>query len=123
MSDRLGGLRLLGTSCRCDNTCDKCARLYEAAVKSEYARITGMATTTARVVGTDPSVTPTYEAPDALRRVTCKRCASIVEYSAVDTFPTHDYTGGRNDEDGVQCPNCQYGIGVPPYKGYTHTSR
>ena len=43
-----------------------------------------------------------------LKRVTCKNCTSVLQYSNVDVKKDYstDYTGGRDYYSYVQCPCC-----------------
>lgn len=52
-----------------------------------------------RVVGKDES---------AVKRVTCRHCASIVEYEAREVKDVHgtDCGGGPDGQEWVDCPNC-----------------
>lgn len=52
-----------------------------------------------KVVGRDES---------AVKRVTCRGCASVLEYkqSEVQRRDGHDYTGGADGEEYVTCPDC-----------------
>ncbi len=52
-----------------------------------------------KVVGRDESV---------VRRVTCRSCASILEYtlSEVDSYVDHDYGGGSDTVYYIRCPSC-----------------
>ena len=53
----------------------------------------------AKVVGRDES---------AVKRITCKNCASILEYtlSEVQEYSGIDYSGGPDGCEWVVCPNC-----------------
>lgn len=53
----------------------------------------------AQVVGKDTSF---------VKRITCKKCASILEYtlSEVKTVNGHDYSGGPDGKEYIQCPSC-----------------
>ena len=59
----------------------------------------------ATVIGTDLS---------ALKRVTCRNCASIVEYTPADTklVKVTDYTGSSDMECHLTCPKCGDTINV-----------
>jgi len=52
-----------------------------------------------KVVGRDES---------AVKRVTCRSCASILEYnlSEVKEYHGKDYSGGSDGMEWVDCPNC-----------------
>lgn len=54
------------------------------------------------------------EDPNATKRVTCKHCASVLEYtlSEVIAEPVHDYTGDIELHHYIQCPKCGYEITV-----------
>lgn len=52
------------------------------------------------VVGTDTA---------AVRRATCRHCASIIEYTDGEVrnlWSGRDYTGGSDGADGFSCPKC-----------------
>ena len=51
------------------------------------------------IVGKDPSV---------VKRVTCRNCGSILEYTPVDEKKDYssDYTGGRDTYSYISCPCC-----------------
>ena len=51
------------------------------------------------VVGKDES---------AVKRVTCRSCASILEYklTEVQSYVSHDYGGGSDIVYYIKCPNC-----------------
>ena len=51
------------------------------------------------VVGKDPA---------AVKRVTCRGCASILEYTTSEVQEYHgtDYSGGSDGMEWVVCPNC-----------------
>jgi len=54
----------------------------------------------AKVVGRDEN---------AVKRVTCRNCASIVEYTQGEVrnlWSGTDYGGGPDGADGFPCPNC-----------------
>ena len=53
----------------------------------------------AKVVGRDESV---------VKRVTCRNCASILEYTKNEVRSYHgtDYSGGSDGQEWVDCPNC-----------------
>jgi 5-methylcytosine-specific restriction endonuclease McrA len=53
----------------------------------------------AKVVGVDKSI---------FKRVTCRQCASVIEYTNVDTIISlnHDYDGGSDYNRRLICPNC-----------------
>jgi RNase P subunit RPR2 len=53
----------------------------------------------AKVVGIDPG---------SIHRVTCRGCASILEYteSEVQTRHGKDYSGGADGDESIRCPNC-----------------
>lgn len=54
----------------------------------------------AKVVGLDQLV---------IKRITCKECASIIEYSKGEVrnlWNVKDYSGGSDGADGFSCPNC-----------------
>ena len=59
----------------------------------------------ARIVGVDK---------DALKRVTCLNCASIVEYSVNDTYEKQytDYSGCTEKYRILNCPKCSKAITV-----------
>lgn len=44
----------------------------------------------------------------AVKRVTCKSCASILEYTLSEVKEYHgtDYGGGPDGQEWVDCPNC-----------------
>lgn len=44
----------------------------------------------------------------AVKRMTCKGCAAILEYtpSEVKRIDGHDYSGGSDGIEYVDCPNC-----------------
>lgn len=47
----------------------------------------------------------------ATRRVTCRKCASILEYTQNDVIKTkinHDYLGDSDTVSAVQCPTCSH---------------
>jgi hypothetical protein len=53
----------------------------------------------AKVVGRDET---------AVKRVTCRQCAAIVEYTPHEVKAVHgtDYGGGPDGQEWVDCPNC-----------------
>lgn len=54
----------------------------------------------AKVVGRDEQ---------AVKRITCRKCASIVEYTEGEVrnlYSGTDYGGGPDGADGFACPNC-----------------
>jgi RNase P subunit RPR2 len=53
----------------------------------------------------------------AVKRTTCVRCASILEYTLneVSRIVVRDYGGGSDSYNTIQCPNCASSIQV---KGY-----
>lgn len=53
----------------------------------------------AKVVGRDET---------AVKRVTCRNCASILEYtpSEIQSFTSYDYGGGSELNYYIHCPNC-----------------
>jgi len=53
----------------------------------------------AKVVGKDNA---------AVKRVTCRECASIIEYTQHEVKSVHgtDYGGGPDGMEWVDCPNC-----------------
>ncbi len=53
----------------------------------------------AKVVGKDEK---------ALKRITCKHCAAILEYEQREVKESHgtDYGGGPDGMEWVDCPNC-----------------
>lgn len=53
----------------------------------------------AKVVGYDEA---------AKKRVTCKQCSAIVEYTdhEVKSYSGTDYGGGPDGQEWVDCPNC-----------------
>jgi hypothetical protein len=58
------------------------------------------------VVGTDQSV---------VRRVICKNCASVLEYTRseiIDIKHGYDYTGGYEVDSGIVCPSCRANVFV-----------
>lgn len=58
------------------------------------------------VVGTDKS---------EVRRVTCKYCASVLEYTRseiIDIKHGYDYTGGYEIDSGIKCPSCKNNVFV-----------
>ena len=52
-----------------------------------------------KVVGKDDS---------AIKRITCQGCASVLEYMnfEIKRRDGHDYTGGADGEEWVNCPKC-----------------
>ena len=59
-----------------------------------------------RIVGRDP---------DAVRRVTCRQCASIVEYTMSETREAKvnwDYLGDHDIVRAITCPGCGHLIQV-----------
>jgi len=52
-----------------------------------------------KIVGKDESF---------VKRVTCRSCASILEYTLNEVREYHgtDYTGGADGQEWVDCPNC-----------------
>lgn len=47
------------------------------------------------------------------KRVTCKSCASIIEYvpkDIVNLWSGKDYSGGADGADGFKCPNCKENV-------------
>lgn len=44
----------------------------------------------------------------AVKRITCRGCASILEYTASEVKERHgkDYGGGPDGAEWVDCPNC-----------------
>lgn len=60
----------------------------------------------AKVVGIDQS---------AVKRVTCKGCASIIEYveNEVEHYRGTDYSGGPDGHDYIHCPNCKKTVIIP----------
>lgn len=52
-----------------------------------------------QVVGKDQS---------AVKRVTCRGCASILEYtqSEVKAYHGRDYSGGPDGKEWINCPSC-----------------
>lgn len=44
----------------------------------------------------------------AVKRITCRNCASVLEYvqAEVKTYRGTDYSGGSDGMDWVDCPNC-----------------
>lgn len=61
-----------------------------------------------QIVGKDPT---------AIKRVTCRKCSSILEYtlSEVQEYTSYDYGGGSDIVRYVSCPCCSQKVGV---KGY-----
>lgn len=59
----------------------------------------------ATVIGIDPS---------AVKRVTCRNCASVIEYTPSDTREVKetDYTGGSDTVTRLKCPKCNYSINL-----------
>lgn len=53
----------------------------------------------------------------AVKRVTCRDCASKLEYtlSEVQTYTSHDYGGGSDTHHFIDCPKCSQHVDV---KGY-----
>lgn len=47
-------------------------------------------------------------APEAIKRVTCHKCASLLEYTQAEVKRRDgkDYTGGPDGEEWVDCPKC-----------------
>ena len=56
-------------------------------------------------------------AKSAVKRVTCRNCASKLEYtlSEVQSFTSHDYGGGSDLNHYINCPKCNQQVVV---KGY-----
>lgn len=55
---------------------------------------------TVNIVGKDQTV---------VKRVTCRNCASLLEYTQSDTRKIKhscDYLGDCEIDDGITCPNC-----------------
>jgi len=52
--------------------------------------------------------------PGWVKRVTCKNCASILEYtqSEVQSFVHYDYGGGCDEVYYIDCPKCTKQINV-----------
>lgn len=52
-----------------------------------------------KVVGRDES---------AVKRITCRDCASVLEYTKKEVRSYHgtDYGGGPDGQEWVDCPNC-----------------
>ena len=51
----------------------------------------------------------------AVLRVTCKQCASILEYTkseVIDIKHGYDYTGGYEIDLGIVCPSCRANVFV-----------
>lgn len=46
----------------------------------------------------------------AVKRVTCRSCASILEYNLSEVKEYHgtDYSGGADGQEWVVCPNCSH---------------
>ena len=61
-----------------------------------------------QIVGKDPTV---------IKRVTCRKCSSILEYTLneVQQFKSYDYGGGCDIVRYVPCPCCSHKVSV---KGY-----
>jgi hypothetical protein len=59
----------------------------------------------ATVVGTDPA---------AVKRITCRNCASVIEYTPSDTreIKETDYTGSTDIVVRLECPKCHASIAV-----------
>ena len=57
------------------------------------------------------------KAPEHVKRVTCRNCASIIEYTLADTEvrTTPDYTGDCESYRSLICPACQSRISVSLY--------
>lgn len=53
----------------------------------------------------------------AVKRVTCRSCASILEYtqSEVKNFTSYDYGGGRDINYYIDCPSCLQKVYVKSY--------
>lgn len=51
---------------------------------------------------------------NAVRRITCKECASILEYTTndVQTHTGTDYRGWERGCTYVNCPNCRKGVTI-----------
>lgn len=58
-----------------------------------------------KIVGVDPG---------AIKRVTCKKCASILEYtqSEVQSYIYYDYGGGSDTYYSIECPKCTNNVNV-----------
>lgn len=52
-----------------------------------------------KIVGRDES---------AVKRITCRKCATILEYTLSEVKEQHgtDYSGGPDGRKWVDCPNC-----------------
>lgn len=53
-----------------------------------------------KIVGRDESV---------VKRITCRKCAAILEYTPSEVrnlYSGTDYSGGSDGADGFNCPNC-----------------
>jgi RNase P subunit RPR2 len=61
-----------------------------------------------KIIGTDTTV---------MKRCTCRKCATMLEYTMADTDTDYstDYTGGREDYRFLICPNCSNKVIVPMY--------
>lgn len=48
------------------------------------------------------------EDKEMLHRITCKRCAAILEYTLHDVKERHgkDYSGGSDGQEWIDCPRC-----------------
>lgn len=59
----------------------------------------------ATIIGTDPA---------AVKRVTCRNCASVIEYTPSDTREVRetDYAGDSELVSKLDCPKCRHVINV-----------
>ena len=57
------------------------------------------------------------KAPSAMRQVTCRECASIIEYTLSETTTrlVSDYSGDREMIRELKCPGCGVAIQVKMY--------
>lgn len=61
-----------------------------------------------KVVGRDESV---------VKKVTCRKCASVLEYtlSEVQQYTSYDYGGGSDIVKYIKCPSCGHDVSVRGY--------
>lgn len=52
------------------------------------------------------------EAPEARKRITCRRCGAVLEYLPVDVKEQHgtDYGGGPDGREWIDCPRCDHEV-------------
>jgi RNase P subunit RPR2 len=48
------------------------------------------------------------KAPEAYKTITCRNCASVLEYtqSEVQEYHGKDYSGGSDGQEWILCPDC-----------------